>query len=84
LTSTDFPFIDFAALCERPRDLLPATWQTLSYRWPSAAMMKASNKEAPEKVGEEWLLAQCKDLLANGAPALHFYTLGKPHVCIMC
>jgi methylenetetrahydrofolate reductase (NADPH) len=45
-----------------------------------SAMMKASSEEAAEKVGEEWLLAQCKDLLANGAPVLHFYTLGKPHV----
>ena len=45
-----------------------------------SAMMKASSEEAAEKVGEEWLLAQCKDLLANGAPVLHFYTLGQPHV----
>ena len=43
-------------------------------------MMAAKNTEAEEKIGEEWLLAQCKDLLAHGVPLLHFYTLGKPHV----
>lgn len=44
------------------------------------AMMKAKNEAESEKVGEEWLLHQCRDLLKNGAPVLHFYTLGKPHV----
>ncbi|HTN46787.1 MAG TPA: methylenetetrahydrofolate reductase [Flavipsychrobacter sp.] len=43
-------------------------------------MMKAKNEAACEKVGEEWLLEQCKDLLKNNVPMLHFYTLGKPHV----
>lgn len=43
-------------------------------------MMNAKNPETCEKVGEEWLYEQCKDLLANGEQVLHFYTLGKPHV----
>lgn len=43
-------------------------------------MMKAKNEAECEKVGEEWLLEQCKDLLKNKVPMLHFYTLGKPHV----
>ncbi len=43
-------------------------------------MMKAKTPEACDKVGEEWLYEQCKDLLKNGAPVLHFYTLGKPQV----
>lgn len=33
-----------------------------------------------EEVGAEWLIAQCKELLAKNVPVLHFYTLGKPHV----
>lgn len=44
------------------------------------AMMKAKNEAECEKVGEEWLLQQCRDLLKNNVPVLHFYTLGKPHV----
>jgi methylenetetrahydrofolate reductase (NADPH) len=43
-------------------------------------MMKANTPEACDKVGEEWLLHQCRDLLKNNAPVLHFYTLGKPQV----
>lgn len=44
------------------------------------AMMKAKTEADCEKVGEEWLLMQCRDLLKNKVPVLHFYTLGKPHV----
>jgi methylenetetrahydrofolate reductase (NADPH) len=43
-------------------------------------MNKIKNEADGDKVGEEWLLAQCKDLLKNNAPVLHFYTLGKPQV----
>lgn len=43
-------------------------------------MMKAKTPEACDKVGEDWLLEQCRDLLKNNAPVLHFYTLGKPQV----
>lgn len=43
-------------------------------------MDKAKTNEDCEKVGEEWLYEQCKDLLKNGTKILHFYTLGKPHV----
>jgi methylenetetrahydrofolate reductase (NADPH) len=43
-------------------------------------MMKAKNEAACDQVGTEWLLHQCRDLLKNNAPVLHFYTLGKPQV----
>ena len=43
-------------------------------------MMKTKTEEAADKVGEEWLLMQCKDLLARKVPVIHFYTLGKPMV----
>lgn len=43
-------------------------------------MLKAKKPEDFEKIGEDWMYEQCKDLLANGAPILHFYTLGKPHI----
>ena len=31
-----------------------------------------------EKVGQEWLLEQSKELKAAGVPVLHYYTLGRP------
>lgn len=44
------------------------------------ALNEAKTPEDHEKVGEDWLLEQCRDLLKNGTQILHFYTLGKPHV----
>lgn len=43
-------------------------------------MVKAKTDADCDKIGEDWLLEQCKDLLKNNVPMLHFYTLGKPHV----
>lgn len=43
-------------------------------------MMKAKTEADCEKVGTEWLLHQCRDLLKNNAKVIHFYTLGKPSV----
>lgn len=35
------------------------------------------DKDAVYKIGTEWCIDQCKDLIANGVPAVHFYTMGK-------
>jgi len=35
------------------------------------------DKKAVYQIGQEWCEAQCKDLIAHGAPAVHFYTMGK-------
>ena len=43
-------------------------------------MMKCKTDAACEQVGSEWLLQQCRDLIKNGSPVLHFYTLSKPHI----
>ena len=48
-----------------PRDL---TDEILSFR---------DDREAIYRIGQEWATAQCKDLLAHGVPAIHFYTMGK-------
>ncbi len=46
----------------------------------SNEILKCKTDEEVAKVGEEWLLAQSKDLKKNGVPVLHYYTLGKPHI----
>ena len=35
------------------------------------------NKEALYRIGTEWCINQCKDLISHGVPAVHFYTMGK-------
>ncbi len=46
----------------------------------SNEILKCKTDEDVEKVGQEWLLTQSRDLKKNGVPVLHYYTLGKPHV----
>ncbi|MFT3902932.1 MAG: methylenetetrahydrofolate reductase [NAD(P)H] [Niabella sp.] len=46
----------------------------------SKAIEQCKTNEQVEQVGQEWLLMQSKDLKKNGAPVLHYYTLGKPHI----
>lgn len=36
------------------------------------------DKEEVYRIGAQWCAAQCKDLLAHGVSAVHFYTMGKP------
>jgi methylenetetrahydrofolate reductase (NADPH) len=40
-------------------------------------MIKAKDNKEIFQLGIEWCAAQSKDLLANGAPAIHYYTMGK-------
>jgi methylenetetrahydrofolate reductase (NADPH) len=44
----------------------------------SNEILKCKTDEDVEKVGEEWLLEQSRDLRKNGVPVLHYYTLGRP------
>jgi methylenetetrahydrofolate reductase (NADPH) len=44
------------------------------------AMNKTKTDEEAEKVGEQWLIHQSKELKKSGVPVLHYYTLGKPKI----
>jgi methylenetetrahydrofolate reductase (NADPH) len=46
----------------------------------SNAIMRCKNDDECEKVGQEWLTQQSKELKKFGVPVLHYYTLGKPKV----
>lgn len=35
------------------------------------------DKEAIYRIGTEWSIMQCRDLLSHGVRAIHFYTMGK-------
>ena len=38
---------------------------------------KCKDNQEIYQAGIEWCTAQSKDLLAHGAPAIHYYTMGK-------
>lgn len=42
-----------------------------------AIAQAGDDKEEVYRIGTQWCTAQCKDLLAHGVPAVHFYTMGK-------
>lgn len=44
----------------------------------SNEILKCKTDDDVERVGEEWLLEQSRDLRKNGVPVLHYYTLGRP------
>lgn len=35
------------------------------------------DKDAVYNIGTEWCISQCRDLIAHGVPAVHFYTMGR-------
>ncbi len=43
-------------------------------------VLQAKTDVDVEKIGEEWLLQQSRELKEAGVPVLHYYTLGKPKV----
>lgn len=44
----------------------------------SQAVESAPDNEAVRRVGIEWAEIQCRELIKAGAPAVHFYTMGRP------
>ena len=42
-----------------------------------AEMVKCKDNAAVKELGVEWGIHQCKELIAKGAPVLHFYSMGK-------
>ena len=43
----------------------------------SDAVEKCKSPEDVKKIGTEWAITQCKELIKAKVPVLHFYTMGK-------
>lgn len=41
------------------------------------AVEECDNEKAIRQIGVEWCITQCKELISQGVPSLHFYTMGK-------
>lgn len=65
---------------KRQLSILPRTFHVDIPTDLSIEIMKCKTDKEVEIVGQEWLLAQSKELKKKGAPVLHYYTLGKPEV----
>ncbi len=44
------------------------------------AIAKAKDNKEVKEIGINWCIQQSKDLMKNGAPVLHYYSMGKSEV----
>ncbi len=65
---------------KRQLNMIPSVFNAEIPLELSKGIQNAKTDAAADQVGQEWLLHQCKDLLKNNVPVLHFYTLGKPNI----
>ena len=67
---------------QRQIDLLPRSFHIDIPQALVSRLNKANTSEAAYQVGIEWAIEQSRDLLAHGAPAIHYYTMAKTdNVC---
>ena len=63
----------------RQVELLPESFSIdIPLALTEAVRKAGDDKEAVYRIGTDWCIAQCRDLLAHGVPAVHFYTMGRP------
>ena len=62
----------------RQVQLLPESFSIdLPVELTEAVRKAGDDREAVRRIGVEWCTAQCRGLLYEGVPAVHFYTMGK-------
>ena len=67
---------------QRQIDLLPRSFHIDIPQPLVSRLSKAKNNDEAYQVGIEWAIEQSRDLLAHGAPAIHYYTMAKTdNVC---
>jgi len=54
--------------------VLPKVFHTEIPESLASELKKCKNDEEVKPVGVEWAIEQCKELIRNGVPSLHFYT----------
>ncbi|MBQ8674286.1 MAG: methylenetetrahydrofolate reductase [Bacteroides sp.] len=57
-------------------NIIPKTFKVDLPEELTREVMKCSNDEEVRRVGVEWCIAQCRELIAHGVPSLHFYSMG--------
>ncbi len=65
---------------KRQLSVLPSIFHVDIPQELTSEMLRCKNDADCELVGTEWLITQCRELIAQKVPVLHFYTLGKPKV----
>ena len=67
---------------QRQIDLLPRSFHIDIPQQLVSELSKAKSADAAYKIGIEWAIQQSRELLAHGAPAIHYYTMAKSdNVC---
>ena len=61
----------------RQVSLLPESFSIDIPQELTRAVAGASDPGEIYEIGTQWCIAQCRDLLAHGVPAVHFYTMGR-------
>lgn len=61
----------------RQLELLPRSFHIDLPQELEKTMSGAPDKDAAYEAGVEWCVAQSRDLLAHGVPAIHYYTMGR-------
>lgn len=62
---------------QRQINLLPRSFHIDIPQQLVGLIAKANTPEAAYQIGVEWTIRQSRDLLAHGAPAIHYYTMAK-------
>ena len=67
---------------QRQIDLLPRSFHIDIPQQLVSELSKAKSADAAYQIGIEWAIQQSRELLAHGAPAIHYYTMAKSdNVC---
>lgn len=67
---------------QRQIDLLPRSFHIDIPQALVSELRKTKTPEAAYQLGIEWAITQSRELLAHGAPAIHYYTMAKTdNVC---